>query len=396
MNSPSNRVLLQTFLLLAVVGCDPVPVQYPPGTYPYPSNSSSQPTSNTSNPGLSNNPAQSQIDKERRWAHAADTAQKAAFIGGLFGGPYGAPASMGLGALGFLYGMITADAQIAEENAQAQAQYRTEATKDQQLEAAIEQELEKQRALENKISTTSTSSSGSAPATRPGIQPNQTQPPVRQDVLQQNKQPENVTVASLGKPVAPPPPPSPFKNVEIRDTNGDGIPDLWIYYNPQKPGEIVRQEEATKGNGNVDTWSYFKDGKLVRREVDSKGQGRADNFFYYDNEKIVREEHDETGQGRITYRAFYQSGRIAKVEKDTTNNGRPDLWIYYDTTRDGEVMTKEERDLNGDGIVDLWTYFENGRMVRRDLSAVGLELLTQQEKLPVPTADIKPIAAPGS
>jgi hypothetical protein len=78
------------------------------------------------------------------------------------------------------------------------------------------------------------------------------------------------------------------------------------------------------------------------------------------------------------------------------NHGRPDLWIYYDTARDGEVMTKEERDLNGDGIVDLWTYFENGRMVRRDVSAVGLELLAQQEKLPVPTAGITPIAAPGS
>jgi len=29
-----------------------------------------------------------------------------------------------------------------------------------------------------------------------------------------------------------------FKNLEVRDINGDGVPDLWIYYNPQKPGEI--------------------------------------------------------------------------------------------------------------------------------------------------------------
>jgi antitoxin component YwqK of YwqJK toxin-antitoxin module len=184
--------------------------------------------------------------------------------------------------------------------------------------------------------------------------------------------------------------------VEVRDTNGDGIPDLWIYYNPQKPGEIVRQEEATKSNGNVDTWSYFKDGKLVRREVDTKNQGRPDTFYYYDNEKITREERDETGQGRVTYRGSYQNGRIAKVEKDTTDHGRSDLWIYYDTTRDGEVVIKEERDLNGDGTVDLWTYYENGRMVRRDVSAAGLELLTQQDKLPAPTANITPIMAPGS
>jgi hypothetical protein len=57
---------------------------------------------------------------------------------------------------------------------------------------------------------------------------------------------------------------------------------------------------------------------------------------------------------------------------------------------------KEERDLDGDGTVDLWTYYENGRMVRRDVSAAGLELLTQQDKLPAPTANIQPIAAPGS
>ena len=388
MNIGSELALIGLAALLA--GCDPAPVQYPPGTYPSSTFPSNQSPSNTSVRGV---PSQSQIDNERRWEKAADTAHKAAFIGGLFGG---GPGSMGMGALGFLYGMITADAEIAKENAQAQVQYQTEATKDQQLEAAIEQELEKQRALDNRIATSSTPSSGSASVTRPAVQPNQTQRPVQQNAPQQIKQPENIEIASIGKPGAPSPPPRPFKNVEVRDTNGDGIPDLWVYYNPQKPGEIVRQEESTKHNGNVDTWSYFKDGKLVRREVDTKGQGRADTFFYYDNEKIAREERDETGQGTVTYRAFYQNGRLAKVEKDTMGHGRADLWTYYDTTKDGEVVVKEERDLNGDGTVDLWTYFENGRMVRRDVSAVGLALLTQEDKLPVSTGDIKPIAAPGN
>ena len=74
--------------------------------------------------------------------------------------------------------------------------------------------------------------------------------------------------------------PTPFKNVEVRDINGDGVPDLWIYcFNPQKPGEIKRQEEASKGDGRVDTWSYFKDGKLVRREVDTKAHGKPDTFL---------------------------------------------------------------------------------------------------------------------
>ncbi len=380
MHSPSAQALL--VLLLAVAGCDPAPVQYPPGSAQYPNSSSGV------NPSQPDPP---QVTGSQRWQHAWDKAMEGVAMGGSIGGPYGAGGGL---IIGLIAGLISADAHYREINNQIY----TEQQKDQQLEAAIDKELEQQRALENQIGTASTPSSGSTPAT-PAAQPNQTQPIARQDGYQKNKQPENIKVASLSKPVVAPTPtptPSPFKNVEIRDTNGDGIPDLWIYYNPQKPKEIIRQEEATKGNGNVDTWSYFKDGKLVRREVDSKGQGRADTFFFYDNDQIVREERDETGQGRITYRAFYQNGRIAKVEKDTMNHGRPDLWIYYDTSKDGEVVTKEERDLNGDGIVDLWTYFENGRMVRRDVSAVGLEWLAQQEKLPVPTADIKPIAAPGS
>jgi antitoxin component YwqK of YwqJK toxin-antitoxin module len=180
----------------------------------------------------------------------------------------------------------------------------------------------------------------------------------------------------------------------VRDINRDGIPDLWIYYNPQKPGEIMRQEESTKSDGRVDTWSYFKDGQLVRRDIDTKGVGRPDTVFYYDKDTIVREERDEIGQGNMTYRANYQNGRLARVEKDTSSSGRPDLWIYYDPSKDGEIVIKEERDLNGDGSTDLWSYYDNGRLTRRDVSAVGLEILSRQEKLPTPSAEIVRVSNP--
>jgi hypothetical protein len=203
-------------------------------------------------------------------------------------------------------------------------------------------------------------------------------------------------MASLGKPAPPSAAPTPFKNMEVKDMNGDGVPDLWVYYNPEKPGEIVRQEESTKGDGRVDTWSYFKGGKLVRREVDSKAQGRPDAVFYYEDDKIAREERDENGQGRMTYRATYQNGRIAKVEKDTYGRGTPDLWVHYDTSKDGEAISKEERDLNADGVADLWTYYDNGRVVRRDVSAVGLEVLSKQEQIPAAGAEPRNISVPGS
>jgi hypothetical protein len=98
----------------------------------------------------------------------------------------------------------------------------------------------------------------------------------------------------------------------------------------------------------------------------------------------------------MTYRATYQNGRLAKVEKDTSGSGRPDLWIYYDASRDGEIIVKEERDLNGDGITDLWTYYENGRIVRRDVNAAGLEILSKKEQLPAPGTELTKISIPGS
>jgi hypothetical protein len=368
-------------ILLAVCACEPVAVQYPPGSaqYPYP------------NPSGPTTPQAPQVSSSQRWQHAWNKAMEGVAMGGSIGGPYGAGGGL---VIGLITGLITADSYFGAINRQIYSEHQ----KDQQLEAAIEQELAKQRGLENQIaSATATSSTASQPEVRPAASATPAEKSVPPGITKPTKPPENVTVSSLGKPQASQQPsPNPFRNVEVRDINRDGIPDLWIYYNPHKPGEIMRQEESTKGDGRVDTWSYFKDGQLVRRDVDVKGLGRPDTVYYYANDMIVREERDEIGQGRMTYRANYQNGRLAQVEKDTSGTGRPDLWITYDATRDGEVVIKEERDLNGDGAADLWSYYDNGRLTRRDVSAVGLEILSKQEQLPAPPAEITRISNPGN
>jgi len=370
---------LAAFIILGLIaqGCETAVTQNPPGSGQI--------------PGATANPQQAKIDNDRRWAHAVESAQKAAFIGGVFGGPFGAPASMGMGVIGFIYGMFTADSKIAEEKAQAQVRYQKESDKDRALESAIEQEIERQRALENQIAGVTGQPVSTQPPPLPP-QVNQPTPTMPNPLPQPDNPPAAITVARASAPPAPP----PFRNVEVRDINNDGVPDIWIYYNPQKPGEIIRQEEATKGDGRVDAWSYYKDGQLVRRDVDRKGQGRPDTIYYYENDKIVREERDETGEGRMTYRASYQNGRIEKVEKDSTGQGRPDLWLFYDTSRDGAIVVKEERDLNGDGVADLWSFYDNGRLVRRDVNAPGLEILSKQDQVPLPTGEIRPPATPGS
>lgn len=376
----SRFALLLITMLIASTGCGPTPAQYPPGSaqYPYPNNSAPNPQQ----PG--------QISGSQRMQHAWNKAMEGVAMGGAIAGPYGAGGGL---IIGLLAGLFTADAHYGELNRRVF----TEQQKDQQLEAAIEQELARQRELENQIVNASAGANESLPA--PAAPPGSGTTGVQRDLPPQtpaaNRGPEQIAVASRSQPGPSQAAPAPFKNVEVRDLNGDGIPDLWIYYNPLKPGEITRQEEASKGDGRVDTWSYFKDGQLTRRDVDSKGLGRPDRVYYYDQDKIVREERDENGQGTMTYRANYQNGRIAKAEKDSTGGGRPDFWVYYDSSRDGEVVVKEERDLNGDGVADLWSYYENGRLVRRDVSAIGLEILAQQQKLPAPSAELKPISTAG-
>lgn len=378
-----HRLLGPYLLVLLAVSsaCEPVAVQYPPGSAPNPN----------PNIGAPSAPQPSQVSGSQRMQHVWNKAMEGVAMGGSIAGPYGAGGGL---IIGLITGLFTADSHYNDMNRQV----RTEQQKDQQLEAAIEQELARQRELENQIAKPGGAASVGAQAQASGTNSTPQAPRnLPADKPATNRAPDNNSLAALNKPVAPPASaPAPFKNVEVRDVNGDGIPDLWIYYNPQKPGEAMRQEEASKGDGRVDTWSYFKDGQLTRRDVDSKGQGRPDTVFYYDGDKIVREERDENGQGRMTYRASFHNGRLAKVEKDTSGSGRSDLWIYYDTSRDGEIVIKEERDLNGDGVADLWTYYENGRVARRDVSAVGLEILSKQERLPVPSAGIGQLATPGS
>lgn len=383
--SKLKPALLFFFLLAA---CDPVPVQYPPGGPSYPATnpptSAPSPSAGTPAPATYPPPQAGGPQRGYVWERMMDGVA----MGGSIAGPYGAAAGLVLGAF---YGLATADSHYAQLNAQIQS----EQAKDKELEAQIEREIERQRELEAQLGKP-----GDVLETkkREEIQIAQRGTQERKNETKIDEKKEDLgSLASLGKKERPQvPASSPFRNVEIKDINGDGIPDLWIYYNPLNPGEIVRQEEDTDGDGKVDTWSNFNNGRLVRREVDTKRVGRPDTLYYYENEKIVREERDENGDGQTSFRAFYQNGRLARVEKDLNRDAKMDLWIYYDSTKDAEVVLKEERDLDGDGAVDLWSYYEGGRLLRRDVSGVGLEILSKQEEIPSLRLEPQAIHHPGS
>ena len=374
-----------SFLLTACQASLPRQSQFNPNSYPPPplgSAPGNQPY------GIYPGSTQSNTASSRRTDYIWEKALQGLAMGSAVGGIYGAGGGL---VLGLLAGLFTASAQEAQLNNQIQ----TEQAKDKDLEAKVEEELERQRKLENLV--------GSSVASNP-VEPSPLSSPQKAtaDAVKSTNPPPNeksspVALAALEKKLpAGSSLNAPFKNVEVKDINGDGIADLWIYYNPLKPGEIVRQEESTHWDGKVDSWSYFKEGKLVRREVDTKGSGAADTVYYYDNDQMVREERDERGIGYASFRVLYQNGRRAKLEEDSSGTGKIDHWIYYDTSADGEVVLKEERDLNGDGVVDVWAYYKDGRLVRKDVSAAGMELLSKQDQLPASSPDSEKVAAPAA
>jgi antitoxin component YwqK of YwqJK toxin-antitoxin module len=366
--------------ILALAGCDLVTSQYPFGStrYPPPQASVASGVQSSIAPQSIPQPPPPAAGSQRR-QHIWQKALEGMVMGATIGGVYGAGGGL---VLGLLTGLFTADAHYTQLNNQIQAEH----AKDRELEAKLEQELQRQRELEAQI----VNRAGNPTQQNRTDAPQPAQEPADANIAMAALRKDTVGLASSSKKETPSSSPSrPFKNVEVKDVNGDGVADLWIYYNPLKAGEIVRQEEATRWDGRVDTWSYFKDGKLVRREVDTKGRGAADTVYHYENDKMVREERDENGNGHVSFRAIYQNGRRVKLEEDTSDRGKIDHWIYFDTTKDGEIVLKEERDLNGDGVVDLWSYYENGRLARQDVSAVGAELLSKQDRLPSSPPDTK-------
>ena len=62
------------------------------------------------------------------------------------------------------------------------------------------------------------------------------------------------------------------------DTNKDGKPDRWEYYQDSK---FIRVEADTNGDGKIDETGFIENGKLVRVEKDSDYDGKADKWVTY-------------------------------------------------------------------------------------------------------------------
>ena len=71
---------------------------------------------------------------------------------------------------------------------------------------------------------------------------------------------------------------APAPKVAAADTNSDGKPDQWQYY---EDGQIARTEADTNFDGKVDEVGNFRGGKLFKIEKDSDYDGKVDKWVEY-------------------------------------------------------------------------------------------------------------------
>lgn len=379
-----RRAAATTGILMVVAGCGANQSAYPPGSGQVPPGSGQPGQISQGVPGAMPGTPPGSATAAQRLERAWQTGLQGAAIGAM-AGPFG----MGGGlVLGLIMGAVTADSYYQDLQTQVQGQMQTEQQKDADLEKQLEEELARQRELEEQLNGAGVTQPGSRTAganvpVEPNSQgPSNQQAGARTTRSMPRRQPPVASRPAVPTPVTQPAaqPRSGFKNVDMQDMNSDGAPDVWVYHDPQNPKQVVRREEDTDHNGQVDTWSYYNQGQLVRRQVDRTGDGNVDGLFFYKDDKLVREERDEDGNGVPTYRALYQDGRLVKVEKDSNRDGRVDTWSYYDPKANTETVVREERDFNSDGGIDLWSYYESGRLVRRDVSEVGMQHLSAKEQ----------------
>jgi hypothetical protein len=122
------------------------------------------------------------------------------------------------------------------------------------------------------------------------------------------------------------------------DTNEDGTPDRWEYYDAA--GKLAKVGLSRKGNGQPDAWAYSTaDGRIARIESSSAADAaRIDRWEYYDTSAapagdgaapLERVEEDSDRDGRVDKWERYAHGVLRTAEFDENGDGRPDRRITY-------------------------------------------------------------------
>lgn len=172
-----------------------------------------------------------------------------------------------------------------------------------------------------------------------------------------------------------------------RDVNGDGTPDIVVYYDDR--GQLLRREESSWLNGRIDTRTFYDDGKVQRKESDTDGDGKPDLVAVHDREgNLARLESRDEGGRRVSQ--FYADGKVVREERPDLisyfndagqitkqarkgEDGRLAGWRYFDGA--GTLLREEE--IGSDGRASAVSYYEGGKLARRELYEVDDRLFTR-------------------
>lgn len=107
------------------------------------------------------------------------------------------------------------------------------------------------------------------------------------------------------------------------DANGDGIVDVWEYYDLAQ--HLLRRGFSLSQDGILDAWAYYEpDGDLSRIEVSSGRDGTVDRWEHYDGGTLVRVEEDTNRDGKPDTWQTYADGLVLETATDDDADGQPD------------------------------------------------------------------------
>jgi len=178
-----------------------------------------------------------------------------------------------------------------------------------------------------------------------------------------------------------------------QDSNFDGNLDIWSTYVDEKLTARVRD---TSSDGNADVWERYEDDRMTHRTIDRDHDGVADAFYIYGGGILVEERHDANNDGVVDRLISYQNLFRLRAEEDRDRDGNMDVWTFYGVSHGKEVverveqatkgsgppdrietyetstgksqLSKLEEDRNGDGETDVTSHYENGKLVQREIS----------------------------
>lgn len=148
------------------------------------------------------------------------------------------------------------------------------------------------------------------------------------------------------------------------DDNGDGRPDREEVFDAD--GLIAESAEDANRDGEIDTWTRYRNGAPVRRRADVDGDGLIDAWTYYADGglEVARLERDTNGDGYRDQIDFFDAGQLARRMEDPNGDGLPERITRFDG--EGRPAQRDE-DSDGDGAMDTRSFYESGRLVRRHL-----------------------------